>query len=90
MWGCEGAALESYVKWFQQKNPELANEKGYPYTSGSTGTPTKDTHSDDTCQQYDPYFQGSTYSELIIYFLLLDKGCLSLEGTGPEMPMRTP
>jgi len=57
-WGCEGAALESYVKWFQQKNPELANEKGYPYTSGSTGTPTKDTHSDDTCQQYDPYFQG--------------------------------
>ena len=47
VYGCDGAALNGYVKWFNQKSPSLANEKEYPYTAKR-----------DTCQQYDPYFQG--------------------------------
>ena len=51
VYGCDGAALNGYVKWFNQKSPSLASEKGYPYTAKR-----------DTCQEYDPYFQGKPTS----------------------------
>ena len=75
VYGCDGAALNGYVKWFNQKSPSLASEKGYPYTAQR-----------DSCQQYDPYFQGiPTYlSGLINYtqLLLLTSSGVSLTNTG--------
>ena len=29
--GCDGASLESYVKWMKMKKPKLASENSYPY-----------------------------------------------------------
>ena len=46
--GCQGAALESYVKWMKIKKPKLASEKGYPYKAKKGTCPSK----------YKTFFQG--------------------------------
>ena len=48
--GCDGALLNSYVKWIKQKNPDLASEENYPYKAET-----------DTCQNYTPFYQGNRY-----------------------------
>lgn len=51
-YGCDGAALNAYVKWFQQKNPDLAKETDYPYKAER-----------DTCQEYPAFSQGNTQDQ---------------------------
>ena len=47
-YGCDGAALNAYVKWFIQKDPDLASEEDYPYEAVR-----------DSCQEYTPFSQGN-------------------------------
>ena len=51
-YGCDGAALNSYVKWFTQKNPDLASEENYPFKAVRN-----------TCQQYTPFSQGNKHHQ---------------------------
>ena len=51
-YGCDGAALNAYVKWFQQKNPDLAKETDYPYKAER-----------DTCQDYPAFSQGNNQDQ---------------------------
>ena len=51
-YGCDGAALNAYVKWFQQKNPDLAKETDYPYKAER-----------DTCQEYPAFSQGNNQDQ---------------------------
>ena len=58
-YGCDGAYLESYVKWFTQKNPDLAEESDYPYNAVR-----------DSCQAYTPFSQGNRYKSSWVHAYL--------------------